>query len=353
MNTARVFAGIVLFLCAVAPAHSHDGFYLSLEGGVGSVEDWGNTRTKWTPCGPELRESRATFDPNYAVFGAAGYAIDHWRVELEGGYRQNEIASYITKGWDPRWLREVQPEPAGKLDEASLMVNFIYDIRVFERFSLALGIGADGDYARLKLDSHWVRIDEGDPHLAYQALAGVNYALSDAIAVFVSYRFTDVRDVNFDPTPQLHVEGDDFKKQAATAGVRFSLFAPAVAAPVLAPAPAAPVAAPLEREFMVFFGFNQSSLSAEALATIKQVVGSVRESGSAAVRVVGHADRAGSIAYNKALSLRRARSVRKALITEGVSAQTISIAGRGESEPLVPTADGVREPQNRRVHISF
>jgi outer membrane protein OmpA-like peptidoglycan-associated protein len=109
----------------------------------------------------------------------------------------------------------------------------------------------------------------------------------------------------------------------------------------------------MEREFMVFFGFNQSGLTPEALATIKQVVGAVQASGSAAIRVIGHADRAGSIAYNKALSLRRAKSVKKALIVEGIDGSLILIAGRGESAPLVPTADGVREPQNRRVHISF
>jgi outer membrane protein OmpA-like peptidoglycan-associated protein len=104
---------------------------------------------------------------------------------------------------------------------------------------------------------------------------------------------------------------------------------------------------------MVFFGFNKWSLSPQALSTIREAVGSVHESGSAAIRVIGHADRAGSVAYNKALSLKRAKSVRKALIAEGLGADTITISGRGESEPMVPTADGVRESQNRRVHISF
>ena len=91
----------------------------------------------------------------------------------------------------------------------------------------------------------------------------------------------------------------------------------------------------------------------KAVATIKDAAGSVRASGSVAIHVVGHADRAGSIAYNKALSLRRAKSVQKALVAEGIAGEAISISGRGESEPMVPTADGVREAQNRRVHISF
>ena len=52
-----------------------------------------------------------------------------------------------------------------------------------------------------------------------------------------------------------------------------------------------------------------------------------------------------------ALSLRRAESVKAAMIKLGVPASLIVVIGKGESQPLVPTADGVREPQNRRVEI--
>jgi outer membrane protein OmpA-like peptidoglycan-associated protein len=52
-----------------------------------------------------------------------------------------------------------------------------------------------------------------------------------------------------------------------------------------------------------------------------------------------------------ALSLRRANAVKNALVREGVPAAAITVIGRGEQGLLVPTADGVREPQNRRVEI--
>ena len=64
-----------------------------------------------------------------------------------------------------------------------------------------------------------------------------------------------------------------------------------------------------------------------------------------------HADRSGPENYNMALSLRRANAVKDALVREGVPATAISVVGKGETQPLVPTADGVREPQNRRVEI--
>ena len=210
---------------------------------------------------------------------------------------------------------------------------------------------AGGDYARFKLETPWAPVDEEAWHFAYQGLAGLNYGLTQATVIFVNYRFANVRDTTFQPTSTVVLEGDEFQKHAATLGVRIALSGPAT--PVPAPAPATPAPVPLEREFMVFFGFNRWTLSPQALATIKDAAGSVRASGSAAIRVIGHADRAGSIAYNKALSLRRAKSVEKALIAEGIDGEAIAISGRGESEPLVPTADGVRELQNRRVHISF
>jgi outer membrane protein OmpA-like peptidoglycan-associated protein len=69
------------------------------------------------------------------------------------------------------------------------------------------------------------------------------------------------------------------------------------------------------------------------------------------IGVTGHADKSGPDAYNMALSLRRANNVKDELVRDGVPAASIVVVGRGESQPLVPTADGVREPQNRRVEI--
>jgi OOP family OmpA-OmpF porin len=71
------------------------------------------------------------------------------------------------------------------------------------------------------------------------------------------------------------------------------------------------------------------------------------------VQVVGYTDRAGSSGYNLRLSKRRADTVRAALVKDGVAAAAIADAGRGEDSPAVPTPDGVRNPQNRRVTITL
>lgn len=354
MKTTRVHAAVLLSLLSAAPAYGADGWYLSVEGGAGIVNDWEHTRTLWTLCGPEFRDAVASFDTGWAVFGAGGYALDNWRIEFEGGYRHNELDSYLKEKWNGT-LVSVNgrgPAPTGELSEASLMLNILYDVPLFDRFSMSIGLGVGADYARLKFDTGWAPVDEENWHFAYQGIAGLNYAITGAMIVFVNYRYANVNDARYEPTPAIDLEGEAFEKQTASAGIRFALSAPDAPVPVPQP-PATPAPVPLEREFMVFFGFNRANLTPQALATIRQAVTAVRESGSAAIRVVGHTDRVGSIAYNKVLSVRRATSVQKALVAEGIAADSISISGRGESEPMVPTADGVRESQNRRVHISF
>jgi outer membrane protein OmpA-like peptidoglycan-associated protein len=59
----------------------------------------------------------------------------------------------------------------------------------------------------------------------------------------------------------------------------------------------------------------------------------------------------GTHAYNQGLSLRRANAVGQQLVRDGVPENAIVITALGDTQPLVPTAAGVREPQNRRVEI--
>ena len=76
-----------------------------------------------------------------------------------------------------------------------------------------------------------------------------------------------------------------------------------------------------------------------------------RANGYSRVTATGHTDTSGPATYNMALSLRRANSVKDQLVRDGVPAQAIVVVGAGETKPLAPTGDGVREAQNRRVEI--
>jgi OOP family OmpA-OmpF porin len=117
------------------------------------------------------------------------------------------------------------------------------------------------------------------------------------------------------------------------------------------PTPAAVPAA--AREYRVYFDFDRYSVTPEGQQIINQVAESVRGGGAARVELVGKADRAGTEEYNQRLSERRARAVQDALVTAGVPRDRIVARAVGETQPPVPTPDGVREPRNRVVEIGI
>lgn len=103
--------------------------------------------------------------------------------------------------------------------------------------------------------------------------------------------------------------------------------------------------------FLAYFSLDGTGLQADDARTVERAAARASQQGSPRVSVTGHTDRAGSSAYNMQLSRTRAQHVRDVLVSHGVASERISVAARGETEPVVPTADGVVEPRNRRVEI--
>lgn len=103
---------------------------------------------------------------------------------------------------------------------------------------------------------------------------------------------------------------------------------------------------------LIFFDSGKFELSRDAQAALDELAGRLRPSSAVSLRVTGHTDREGPPAANRAVALRRARLVAEALQRHGVQ-QPIAVTSAGEDQPLIATPDGVREPQNRRVEISF
>ena len=108
------------------------------------------------------------------------------------------------------------------------------------------------------------------------------------------------------------------------------------------------------RSYLVFFDFDKSNLTPGAIEIIKKANTEAHASANEVnFSITGHTDRAGSDAYNMKLSQRRANSVKGELVKLGDNGKYIETIAKGESEPLVPTKDGVKEPQNRRVEIIY
>jgi outer membrane protein OmpA-like peptidoglycan-associated protein len=103
--------------------------------------------------------------------------------------------------------------------------------------------------------------------------------------------------------------------------------------------------------FLLYFQFNSNKLTKESRLLIPAILESVGKRDSKDISVIGHTDRTGNDAYNQKLSLKRARAVYDILAAENVDSEDISINYHGEGNPLVPTADNVAEPRNRRVEV--
>lgn len=98
---------------------------------------------------------------------------------------------------------------------------------------------------------------------------------------------------------------------------------------------------------------GRDEYTTESRQTIETVLGELARRPAAEITVIGHTDRVGAVEYNDKLSLQRAERVRADFLKRGVAQSSISVAGRGEREPLVATADEVAEARNRRVEISI
>jgi iron complex outermembrane receptor protein len=126
---------------------------------------------------------------------------------------------------------------------------------------------------------------------------------------------------------------------------------PAATAAYVPPPVVAPMAAP--KSYLVFFDFNKSDLTPAAVTIVNQAAANAGPAHVTKLEVTGHTDTVGSDAYNMRLSRRRAESVAAQLEKDGIPAGEIAIFAKGKRDLLVPTADGVKEPQNRRVQIVY
>ena len=104
-------------------------------------------------------------------------------------------------------------------------------------------------------------------------------------------------------------------------------------------------------QFTLFFIDGRDEFTDASRPLIDRLFAEIASRPVPDVLVIGHTDSVGSDAFNDALSKQRGEVVRKALMARGVAAENIVVVGRGKREPVVPTADGVAEPRNRRVEI--
>jgi len=103
--------------------------------------------------------------------------------------------------------------------------------------------------------------------------------------------------------------------------------------------------------FTLYFKLDKTELTPASKKEIPEIISAISRRKAPNISIVGHSDRAGVEKYNHRLALRRAKAIRDILIKEHIDPGTIELTSHGENNPLVETADGVREPRNRRVQV--
>jgi OOP family OmpA-OmpF porin len=199
--------------------------------------------------------------------------------------------------------------------------------------------------------------------------AGAGYPLTPNLTIDLTYKYLDLGEMRSGSSgsfvgaafPATPIKAD-LQVHTVILGLRFAFGSPPAPppAPAAAPTPvAAPAATPAptpamaKQEFIVFFDFDKSNLTPEGQKIVDAAAAAYKRGGSAKISLAGYTDLAGTAPYNLKLSERRAETVRAALVKDGVPDNQVAVSWFGKENPRVPTADGVREPQNRRVEIVF
>ncbi len=357
-------AGAWLAAAPAARAQFTEGLYIAGGAGFSLLPDTGVGLDSAAVSGLAAAGygNRATvgFAPGFAGVLSLGWGFGNGlRVEIEGLYRSNDTdGSSGVAGWS------ADGGISGRQDSWGVMGNVLLDLGQIGPVMPYVGVGAGyvmTDWAGVRGLSQngalRMTIDDSDGRFAYQGIAGLAFPLSFApgLALTAEYRFLGTLQprlqVRFDnpatgATVARGTAEPDAYNQSVMLGLRYAFSGgPAPAAP-------APAAAPVQsRSFIVFFDWNRAELTERARQIIAEAAQQARAQRSTRIEVAGHADRSGTVQYNQALSRRRAETVAAELIRLGVAREEITVTALGESQPLVPTADDAREPQNRRVEI--
>ena len=379
---SALLAATILAAPIAAKAEAISGLYIGAGAGANFLQNENIKAVGFPQVGiprTNLRNNglnRAQFDTGFVGVASVGYGLGNGlRFELEGNYRENKFNKIGSSALG-------FTRAGGNENKYGGMVNVLYD---FDPNVLGLGFfpAAISPYVGLGAGYVWAqdqntrfsgnpgpvagfpngynevaRTNAGKGAFAYQAILGAAFPIAGVpgLAITAEYRFLGLqgnRDYNYQyfapgVATRATIRFNEEYNHSVMLGVRYAFNA----APP--PPPPAPVAAPQQtaaRTYLVFFDWDRADLTDRARQIIAEAAQATTRVQVTRIEVSGYTDRSGTVRYNQGLSVRRAQNVAAELVRLGVPRSAITAQGFGESNPLVPTANGVREPQNRRVEI--
>lgn len=368
----KLVIGMAMASTALAsPALARDdAWYVEVDGGVMLVEDF-----EFDINGAEDDLSFDT-ETGYDFGGIVGYDFGPFRLEAEASYRETDIDNVTVgtggfpAGDNGGFAQAGDADARGSASALSFMVNGLFDFGADDGLQAFVGGGVG--VARTALDARVTEsgppgLDDSDSGFAWQILGGVRAPLNDRWDVGVKYRLFNVGGVDLVDGYGRDLE-TKWRSHSLLGTLTYNFGEPAAPPPppvvvtppppvVVTPPPPRPVTPPPPPcntgPYIVFFEWDKSDITPEAANILNNAVTAYANCGTASVMLAGHADRSGPATYNVGLSQRRAAAVRQYMAGRGIPDARISTEAFGETRNRVPTADGVRELQNRRVEITY
>jgi outer membrane protein OmpA-like peptidoglycan-associated protein len=317
------------------------------------------------------------FHPGFAGGVSLGYGFGNGlRAEIEGAYTNTHGKGYTG------FTRVTGVGGGGQQQKYGPLANVLYDFNgVSDYFIPYIGAGVGGLWVNDNFNAYNIgtytvggsTITPGSVAayskgtngvFAYQAILGFAIPMTamgvPGAAFTVDYRFLGTAGNRTDPTTYNSTVNGVFRQTGGRiqygptgdnivmVGVRYNF---GVAPPPPPPVAAAPVPSPISRSYLVFFDWDKYNLTERGRQIVAEAAANSTKVQYTKIEVNGYTDTSGSPKYNMGLSIRRANTVATELVKDGVPKAAIAIEGFGQTHLLVPTADGVREPQNRRVEI--
>ena len=116
---------------------------------------------------------------------------------------------------------------------------------------------------------------------------------------------------------------------------------------------AAMAANPLLDQTVVYFGYDRSEIRPEFKDILNALAQSLEDNPQARVSLEGHCDERGTVAYKLALGERRANTVKRYLVVQGVNPNQLESVSFGEERPAVVGSDDSAWSKNRRTEINY
>jgi len=350
-------AASILATPIAAMAQPFQGLYIGAGAGYNLPQDiYVKTRAPLNP------RAKLSTQGGVVALGSVGYGFGNGlRLELEGNFRQIGV-NHVSGG-------QTQASASGSLNTYGAMVNALFDMDIGIPW-LYPYVGGGAGYAWTNMRNLTINTPAAPPFpaatahnngtkggFAYQAIAGLSFPMPSVpgLSLSTEYRFMGTAgDRTFSSTNSISPVATSFTihqqyNHSFLIGVRyaFNVVAPT---PLAATAQAAPAPA-AARSYLIFFDWDKAVLTDRARQIVKEAADNSTRVQYTRIEVNGYTDTSGTPQYNQGLSLRRARAVQAELVRDGVPQNAITIKGFGDTQLLVPTGPGVREPQNRRVEI--